>query len=54
MTAVRVPAGAENFVPRHRVQIGSGPHPAYYAMGTRGSFLEGKANGAWSWPLTSI
>jgi len=23
-------------------------------MGTRGSFLGGKAAGAWSWPLTSI
>jgi len=23
-------------------------------MGTRVSFLEGKAAGAWSWPITSI
>jgi len=23
-------------------------------MGTRGSFLGGKADGAWSWSLTSI
>jgi hypothetical protein len=28
--------------------------PASYPMGTRGSFLRGKAVGAWSWPLTSI
>jgi hypothetical protein len=38
----------------HRVQNGSGAHPASYPMGTRGSFLGGKATGAWSWPLTSI
>jgi hypothetical protein len=38
----------------HRVQTGSWAHPASYPMGTRGSFLRGKASGAWSWPLTSI
>jgi hypothetical protein len=37
----------------HRVQNGSGAHPAPYPMGTR-NFPGGKATGAWSWPLTSI
>jgi hypothetical protein len=43
---VRVPAGAGNFSLHHRVQNGSGTHPASYLMGTRGSFLGGKAAGA--------
>jgi hypothetical protein len=43
---VRFPAGAGNFSLRHRVQNGSGAHPASYPMGTRGSFLGGKAAGA--------
>jgi hypothetical protein len=30
--------GAGNFSLRHRVQNGSGAHPAFYPMGTRGSF----------------
>jgi hypothetical protein len=30
--------GAENFSLHHRVQNGSGAHPAYYPMDTRGSF----------------
>jgi len=38
----------------NRVQNGSGAHPASYPMGTGGSFLGGKAAGAWSWPLASI
>jgi hypothetical protein len=37
---VRFPAGAAgNFSLHHRVQNGSGAHPASYPMGTRGSFL---------------
>jgi hypothetical protein len=32
---VRVPAGAENFSLHHRVQTGSGAHPASCPMGTR-------------------
>jgi hypothetical protein len=32
----------------------SGPHAASYTMGNMGSFLGGKASGAWIWPLTSI
>jgi hypothetical protein len=40
---VRFPAGAGNFSLNHRVQTGSGTHPASYPMGTRGSFLGGKA-----------
>jgi hypothetical protein len=51
---VRFPAGAGNFSLHHRVQNGSGAHPASYPMCTRGSFLGSKAAGAWSWPLTSI
>jgi hypothetical protein len=51
---VRFPAGAGNFSLHHRVQNGSGAHPASYPLGTRGSFLGGKAAGAWSWPITSI
>jgi hypothetical protein len=47
-------AGAGNFSFHHRVQNGSGAHPASYPMGTRGSFPEGKAAGAWSWQLTSM
>jgi hypothetical protein len=42
---VRVPAGAENFSLHHRVQHGSGAHPASYPMGTRGSFPGRKAAG---------
>jgi hypothetical protein len=51
---VRFPAGAGNFALPHRVQNGSGTHPASYPMCTRGSYPGGKAAGAWSWPLTSI
>jgi hypothetical protein len=40
---VRLPAGAGNFSLHHRVQNGSGAYPASYPMGTRGSFLGGKA-----------
>jgi hypothetical protein len=43
---VRFPVGAGNFSPHHRVQNGSGAHPASYPMGTRGSFPGGKAAGA--------
>jgi hypothetical protein len=43
---VRFQAGAGNFSLHHRVQNGSGAHPASYQMGTRGSFLGGKAAGA--------
>jgi hypothetical protein len=43
---VRLPAGAGNFSLHHRVQNGSGVHPASYPMGTRGSFPGGKAAGA--------
>jgi hypothetical protein len=43
---VRFPAEAENFSLNHRVQKGSGAHPASYPMGTRDSFPGGKAAGA--------
>jgi hypothetical protein len=53
-SGVRVPAGAGNFPLHHRVQTGSGAHPASYPMGNRGSIPGDKATGAWSLPLTSI
>jgi hypothetical protein len=43
---VRVLAGAGNFYLHHRVQTGSGAHPASYLMGTGDSFPGGKAAGA--------
>jgi hypothetical protein len=43
---VRFPEGSGNFSLYHRVQNGSGAHAASYPMGTRGSFLGGKAAGA--------
>jgi hypothetical protein len=42
---VRLLAGAVNFSLHHRVQNGSGAHPASYPMGTRGSFPGGKPAG---------
>jgi hypothetical protein len=42
MIGVQFPAGAGNFSLRHRVQTGSGAHPASYSMGIGGSFLEVK------------
>jgi hypothetical protein len=39
---VQFPAGAGNFSVHHRVQNGSGAHPASYPMRTRGSFPGGK------------
>jgi hypothetical protein len=49
---VWVLGGGQEFSLLHVVQTGSGVHPASYSMGTVGSFPEGKAAGAWSWPLT--
>jgi hypothetical protein len=43
---VLFPAGAGNFSLHHRVQNGSGAHPASYPIGIRGSFPGGKAAGA--------
>jgi hypothetical protein len=42
---VRNPAEAGNFSLHHRVQNGSGAHPASYPMGTGGSLPGGKAAG---------
>jgi hypothetical protein len=42
---VRFPAGAGNFSLHHRVQKGSGAHPASYPIVTRGSFSGSKAAG---------
>jgi hypothetical protein len=43
---VQFPAGVGNFSLHHRVQNGSGAHPASYPMSTRGSFSGSKAVGA--------
>jgi hypothetical protein len=43
---VRYPARAGNFSLHHRIQNGSGAHPASYPMGTRAFFLGGKSAGA--------
>jgi hypothetical protein len=50
----RFPAGAVTFSLHHRVQNGSGAHPASYSMDTKGYFPGGKAAGTWSWSLISI
>jgi hypothetical protein len=54
MFGVRFPAGAENFSLRHKIQAGSGAHPASYPKGTGGSFRGGKAAAAWISSLTSV
>jgi hypothetical protein len=43
---VRFPEGAGDFSLHHRVQNGSGAHPASYPMGMRGSFPGDKEAGA--------
>jgi hypothetical protein len=40
---VRVPVKAGNFSLHHRVQNGSGAHPASYPLGSRDPFPGGKA-----------
>jgi hypothetical protein len=42
-----------DFSLHHRVQTGSGAHKASYPKGTMGSFLWGKAAGAWSSPSSN-
>jgi hypothetical protein len=42
---VRFPAGAGNFPLHHRVQTGSGAHPASYTKCSRVSFPGGKQSG---------
>jgi hypothetical protein len=44
---IRVPAATGNFSLHHRVQNGSGAHPASYPMCTRGFFPGSKAIGSW-------
>jgi hypothetical protein len=43
---VRFSAGAGNFYLHHRIQNGSGAHPASYPIGAKGSFPGCKAAGA--------
>jgi hypothetical protein len=40
---IRSPTGAEDFSSSPCVQTGSGAYPAFYSMGTGGSFPRGKA-----------
>jgi hypothetical protein len=47
MVFCRFPAAAGNSSLHHRVQNGSGAHPAFYPMDTGGYFP-----GAWTWPFT--
>jgi hypothetical protein len=42
----RFPAGTGNFSLHHRIQNGSGAHPASYPVRTKDSFPGGKAAGA--------
>jgi hypothetical protein len=51
---VWLPEGAGNFSLNHRVQNGSGAHPASYPMGTGDSFPGDKAAGTWNWSPTSV
>jgi hypothetical protein len=44
-SGVQVLAGAGNFSLHHRIQTGSGAHPASYPMCTKGSFPENKVAG---------
>jgi hypothetical protein len=45
LLAVWVPAGSRNFSLHHCVHTSSGPHPASYPVGTRGSYLGVKRPG---------
>jgi hypothetical protein len=53
-SGVRVPPGTENFSLHHRVQTGSGAHPASFPMGNRDYLFENKAAEAWISPFTSL
>jgi hypothetical protein len=43
LQGIKYPSGGKRFLLLHSVQTGSGTHPAYYPMGTVGSFPNGKA-----------
>jgi len=45
--------GGDFFSFRHRVQTGSGAHPATCSARTGGCFLGGKVAGSWRYLLTS-
>jgi hypothetical protein len=57
-SVVRFPAGAGNFSLHHRVQTGSGAHPASYPVGTSGSFpgvkWPGREDDHWPLPRTEV
>jgi hypothetical protein len=46
-----IPGRGKDFSLCHRVQTGSGTHPASYQMGTVCFFRRVKAAGACNWPL---
>jgi hypothetical protein len=48
-----IPGKSKSFSLLPSFQTGCGAHPASYPLGSLGSFPEGKAAGAWSWPLPS-
>jgi len=50
MIGVRLPEETH----QHRVQTGSGAHPATHPMETNGSLPGSKAAGPWSWTHSSI
>jgi len=54
MVGIRIMAGDGSLSLYHPIQTDSGAHPPSYSMGAGASFPDGKAAGAWSWPLTSI
>jgi hypothetical protein len=43
----------KDFLFHYIIQTDSGTQRTSCLMGTEDSLLEGKADGAWSWPLTS-
>jgi len=49
-----IPGRTKIFFLLHNIQIGSGVHPASYAVGMRGTFQGSKAAAAPSLPLTYI
>jgi hypothetical protein len=51
---VRFPVEAKDFSLLHSGQTGSGAHPASHPLDTGDSFPGGKAEGPWSWSLTSM
>jgi hypothetical protein len=49
---LQFPARLSDIFPLHTVQTASWVHLTSYSTSTRGDFPQGRAAGAWSWPLT--